>query len=95
MAGGDDHRQVGMGADLAQEVQPVFLAEPEVEDDQARLARRQVARHFLAAGRGVGRHAVLPQIIDDHLVHQRVVIDDEDLRRRIAFVRHFPINHLI
>ncbi len=49
MAGGDDHRQVGMGADLAQEVQPVFLAEPEVEDDQARLARRQMARHFLPA----------------------------------------------
>jgi hypothetical protein len=35
------------------------------------------------------------QIVDDHLVHQRVVIDDEDARRWRSIVRHFPINYVI
>ena len=31
-----------MGADLPQEIQPVFLAEPQIENDQAGLARGEM-----------------------------------------------------
>ena len=37
VAGGDDHRHVGAGADFAQQVQTIILAQPQVEDDETRL----------------------------------------------------------
>jgi hypothetical protein len=38
MAGRDDHRHVGAGADVPQQVEAIVAAEPEVEDDDSLAA---------------------------------------------------------
>ena len=37
MAGGDDDRNIGMGADFSQQIQPVVLTKPQIQNDQAGL----------------------------------------------------------
>jgi hypothetical protein len=47
MAGGDDYRDVGSRPDLAQQVETVLRAEPQIQDDQAGNAFGDLTSHFL------------------------------------------------
>src|SRR3954471_15026436 len=58
MPRGDDDRNVRMGANLPQEVQPVILAESKIQNDQARIRRGEVAAQFASTGHSAGWHIV-------------------------------------
>src|SRR5262249_49511024 len=44
MTGGDDHRDVRAGSNLAQEAEPVPPAEPQIENHETRLGRGELTR---------------------------------------------------
>src|SRR5580692_5930073 len=59
IAGADDYRNIGARSDLTQEVEPILLAEPQIEDDEIRLARGEMMDHLLPPRCGDGAHIVL------------------------------------
>ena len=84
VTGGNDYRNIGARSDLAQQVETVLLAEPQIEDHEIRLARREVMGHLLPPRRANGVHIVLLEVVGDHAQHDRIVLDDEDARRPIV-----------
>jgi hypothetical protein len=62
VTGDDDDRHVGARADLPQQVQPVLLAEPKIEDHQTNLVAVKLTDHLLATGRHKGTDVVLAEI---------------------------------
>jgi hypothetical protein len=78
MTGGDDDRNIGSRPNLAQQVEAILLAEPQVENHQIRLARGKTANHFFSPGRGSGSDVVLHEIVDHQMSHGAVVLDNED-----------------
>src|SRR5262249_26004445 len=68
------------GADGAQELQALDVGEPEVENDEARLARQQLQRH-LAVERLDHLVAVGAQSHAQELADGRLVVDDQDAQR--------------
>src|SRR5882757_1983473 len=56
LSGDDDHRDIGARPDMAQQVEPVILAETQVEDRQVRLAHGEMAYHCLASRRAQSAH---------------------------------------
>jgi hypothetical protein len=83
ITGGNDYRNIGARSDLAQQVETILLAEPQIEDHEIRLARREVMGHLLPPRRANGVHIVLLEVVGDHAPHDRIVLDDEDARRPI------------
>ncbi|HJY49874.1 MAG TPA: hypothetical protein VJ349_14735 [Stellaceae bacterium] len=81
LIGEDDHRDIGARPDVAQQVEPVVLAETQVEDRQVRLAQGEMAYHCLASRRAQSAHLVSLEIVHDHLPRDGVVNGDEDERR--------------
>jgi len=81
LIGEDDHRDIGARPDVAQQVEPVVLAETQFEDRQVRLALGEMAHHCLASRRAQSAHLVSLEIVHDHLPRDRVVNGDEDERR--------------
>ena len=78
LIGDDDHRDIGARPDIAQQVEPVVLAETQVEDRQVRLALGKMAHHCLASRRAQSAHLVSLEIVHDHLPRDGVVNGDED-----------------
>ena len=66
---------------MSQQVEPVVLAETQVEDRQVRLAQGEMAYHCLASRRAQSAHLVSLEIVHDHLPRDGVVNGDEDERR--------------
>jgi hypothetical protein len=62
-------------------VEPVVLAETQVEDRQVRLAQGEMAYHCLGSRRAQSAHLVSLEIVHDHLPRDGVVNGDEDERR--------------
>ena len=67
MTGGDDHGDVGMRADLPQQVEPIFLAQTQIEDHKARFVVGDLARHLLPTGGRDGVDVVFLEIAEDRL----------------------------
>jgi hypothetical protein len=81
LIGDDDHRDIGARPDVAQQVEPVVLAETQFEDRQVWLALGEMAHHCLASRRAQSAHLVSLEIVHDHLPRDGVVNCDEDERR--------------
>jgi hypothetical protein len=88
MPGRDDDRNVRMGANLPQEVQPVILAEPEIQNDQARIRCGEVAAQFASTGHSAGWHIVFLEVAGHHLPHRRIIVHNEDMARFPGVIAH-------
>src|SRR4051812_47990885 len=77
----DDDRNVRVGANLPQEIQPVILAEPEIQNDQARIRPREVAAQFASTGHSASWHIVLLEVAGHHLPHRRGIVHNKDMAR--------------
>ena len=77
VAGCNDYGYVGVGADFPEQVEPVFLPEPQVEEYQARLAQLQLAAEVLAACCRACGKIVLFEVACDHAACRRIVINNE------------------
>ncbi len=81
MTRGDDDGNVGLRANLAQEIEAVLLPEPEIEDHEIRLAAGEQARDLIATRRGDGADVVVLEIIRHEVPHGAVILDHETGRR--------------
>src|SRR6266478_3161610 len=89
--GGDDYRNIGARSDLAQQVEPVLLAKPEVEDDEIRLACGEMMDQLLPPRCRDGAHIVMLEIVHDHASHDRVILDNADARLLIVGRAHVQV----
>jgi hypothetical protein len=79
VARSDDDGDVRARAYRAQKVQAVMLAETKVQDDETRLALREMTTQLApVGGRACGKGMFL-QVTRDHPSCSRVVIDDQDV----------------
>ena len=86
MAGDDNHRNIETRSDLAQEIQAVFVAQTEIEDNQVGFSSSKMPHHLISLR---GRHdaQVVPfEIVRHHLPDRRVIIDDKNACRLRAVV---------
>src|ERR1700731_2962660 len=82
---------VGARADLAQQVEPVLLAETKIENHQIRLTFGKVTRHLLTPSGRDGAHVVLIEIVDDQLPQHGIVVDNQDAPRVATFAAVSPV----
>jgi hypothetical protein len=84
--GRDDHRHVLLlpGADLAQELEPVAVAQADVEQDAVGRARGQLAARLGEAGRRRRGEAEPLDRADEPFTHAGLVLDDEHQRAHAA-----------
>jgi hypothetical protein len=69
MTGGDDYRHVGMGADLTQQVETIFLTKLKVEDHHAGLACCELPHHLLSLRGCDGPHIVVFKVVHEHVLY--------------------------
>jgi hypothetical protein len=86
VTGCDDDRDVGAGSNLSEQVQAVVLAQSQVQDDQARLARQQVAAQLVPAGGGTDWYVMFLEVTGDHPSRRRIVIHNQNAARFAAVV---------
>lgn len=79
-----------MGANFSHERQAVILAQPQVQNDRARLRRSEVAAQFASAGHGPDRQTVFLEIVGDHLPDGSVIIHNKEVTRFTALIAHPP-----
>jgi hypothetical protein len=79
MAGRDDDWNIRMRADFPQHIQPVVLAEPQIQDDQTGNGPGEMTIEFCPIRGRLGRYTVILQIPDHHLPQRRVIINDNDM----------------
>jgi hypothetical protein len=63
VAGHDDDRHVGTGSQLAQQVETVLEAEPQIENDHADFVRGKLTDHLLAARRRQRPDVVVGEVV--------------------------------
>ena len=80
--GQDDDREVGPALDLAGEGQAVHPRHHHVDDQEVRPAALQAAERLVAVARGLDVEAVGPELVGEQDQQVRVVVDDQDPRRR-------------
>ena len=78
----DDDRQVGPGLDLAGEGQAVHPRHHHVDDEEVRPAGPEPAEGLVAVAGGLDLVAVRAELVREDDEQVRVVVDDEDPRRR-------------
>jgi hypothetical protein len=91
VAGNKDHRGVAARADLAQQVEPIDLAEAQTENYQVRLAFGDLTHNLLPPASRDGPHVVIIEIVNDHLPHGEIVDHDKDVHRATTFAAHHPV----
>src|SRR5258708_8844140 len=94
LTGRDDYGDVRVRADLAQQVEPVLLAETTIENHQIRLTFGEVTRHLLTPSCRDGAHVVLIELVDDHLPQHGIVVDNQDAPRVATFVALCPVRSI-
>src|SRR5580692_838105 len=77
MARGDDDGNVGLRTNFAKQIEAIFLSEPEIEDDQVRLAAGEQAGNFITTRSRYGTYVVVFEIIRYQVPHRPVVLDHE------------------
>jgi hypothetical protein len=73
----DDDGDVGLCAYLAKQIEPVLLAEPQVENHQIRLAARQQSNHLVGPAGGHRPEVMILEIVRHQMPHPVVVLDHE------------------
>src|SRR5260221_7772038 len=68
------------GPDLAEQIEPVLLAEPQIEDHQVRLFADKQAGYFISSGSRDGPDVVLRKIVHHQVPHGVVVFDNKACR---------------
>jgi hypothetical protein len=86
MAGRDDDRHVGIGANIPQQIEAVLVAKPQVEKDQTRGGPCGVAIKFTAVGRGTYWNSIFLEVTGHHASYRFIVVDDNDMARLCQFV---------
>src|SRR5271165_1775798 len=84
MTGNDDDRNVGIRADVAEQIEAILLTEHEIEDHQIHFVVAELTRHVLVAFRDQCADVILLKVVDDHASQGGVVLDDEDTRPALA-----------
>jgi hypothetical protein len=92
MACHNDHGNIGTRPNFAQKVEPVLLAELQIEDDQVWLFSRKLPQHRLASAGNDDAHIVASQVVLDEIADAQIVVDKQNpqrtagvrLRRRFA-----------
>ena len=79
-----DDRQVRPRLDLARERQPVHARHQHVDDQEVRPGLAEAAQRLLAVARRLDLVAVRAQLVREDHEQVRVVVDDQDARRRDA-----------
>jgi hypothetical protein len=49
-----------------------------IEDYQVHLGAAELTSHLLATGRRSGADVIVPEIVYDHALQGRIILDDED-----------------
>jgi len=83
--GDDDHRNVGVdprghavgGPDAVEQVQAVALLQPQVQQDERRMAHLDLAHALSRAGGAGHREAVGGQVLGEEVASGVVVFDDQ------------------
>jgi hypothetical protein len=75
---GDDNGHIGSFSHLAQHIEPILLAKPQVKDHHSRLLRGELLQRFLCPGHGRHVHIVIHQIVSDHVPQGSIIVDKED-----------------
>ena len=78
MTGRDNNRNIRVRSHFSQEIQPVILAKPQIQDYQTWMRSFKLAIHSFAGCRR-GRHIVIFQIPDHHLPERLVVINNNNM----------------
>ena len=76
-AGEDDHRDLRLGAQLAQQLHAVLAAQTQIEQHQVDHVAAEDLHEFGTAGAAGDTERVLPEVLLDQLAHRRVVIDHQ------------------
>jgi hypothetical protein len=79
---GDDDRQVVPGPDHPEQVGPVDVGEPQVEDQRVRWVRQEILEAGESRGGGPDRESVVAEAGRDELADPLVVFDQEHGRHR-------------
>jgi len=69
---------VRTGTNFPEQIEPIVLAETQLENDRTWVLASQLTPRCQAAGRRDGLYAVLPEIIRDQVPYGRIVIHDKD-----------------
>src|SRR3981081_3794140 len=68
-----------MRTNFSQEVQPIILTEPQIQNDHTGMRLLKMAVQLVSAGCRLGRDIVLLQIAGHHLSQRGVIIDNNDM----------------
>jgi hypothetical protein len=86
-----NYRNVRTCPDVTQQIETVFLTKSKIQNHNMGLAKCKMPHDFLSLRRRDDTHIVLFQVVDQHLLHEPVIIDDQNaLRRAYARLRHKP-----
>jgi hypothetical protein len=84
VARGDDHRNIRTRPKLAQQIKTIVLSKPKVENDKVGLVGCELPPDVLSVQCRTHPDVVLLEVVQKHVLHRGVVIDDEDARRSTA-----------
>jgi hypothetical protein len=79
MSGRDDDRDVRMGANFPQEIEPVILTQPQIKNDQTGNGPGEMAIQFGSIRCRLRRHIVIFKVSRHHFPQGRIVINDNDM----------------
>jgi len=68
-----------MRTNFSQEIQPVILTEPQIQNDQTGKRSLKMPIQLCSVGCGLGRYIVIFQVFDHHLPQRGVIVDDNDM----------------
>jgi hypothetical protein len=77
MAGGNDHGYIGARPDLAQQIEPILMAEPKVEDHHIGLVGRELSGDLLSLPSRDHPHVVLLKVIPEHTLYGWIIVHDK------------------
>ena len=80
MTGGDDHGDIGVGPDLAEQIKPVLLGERQIEDHQARFVAGKQGRYFVSSAGRDGADVVFLKVVHHQMPHGAVVLGHKAYR---------------
>src|SRR3982074_1809066 len=76
-----------MRTNFSQEVQPIILTEPQIQNDHTGMRLLKMAVQLVSAGCRLGRDIVLLQIAGHHLSQRGVILNNNDMRIQARAIR--------
>src|ERR1700724_1851898 len=80
MTRGDDHGNISLVPDLAEQIEPILLAEPQIEDHQIRLFADKQAGYLISSGGRDRPDVVFRKVVHYQVQHGEVIFDTKAFR---------------